>query len=464
MTPPPQDSTAAEWVAQVDQMFMFYHSSGRTDLPLPDRNAVLEFFQVQAAEHPTLTAGIESYPPSPVAFDHVNVTGAGHRPPGVTNIQWLDLGLRDSPALVYCDIGTGTVMAHWPGDPDQPTVRLGTVFQPVHVEACDLDQDGNQDLIIADIGEFNANDSDLGQVVWLRRRAPTDESDLDAHFDKTVLLDGLSRVADVRPGDFDNDGDIDLLVAEFGWRQTGRIFLMVNEGSANPGVPQFSIREIDDRHGPIQVPTLDFNRDGHLDFIALIGQEHECVEVFLNDGKGSFTPERLWTASNPGYGSSGIELVDLDGDGDTDILYTNGDSFDRGAKPHHSVQWLENTGTLPFEHHLLCSMPGAMVAKAGDFDGDGDLDVIAAALLVGDDLEEVNSVDSSSIALLIQDAPGHFQPTQVESKSHQHLTLEVGDFNRDGKVDAAVGNFVRHGPSQSATPDLILLVNEAEDE
>ena len=40
-------------------------------------------------------------------------------------------------------------------------------FKPVHVEPCDLDDNGLVDLVVADIGEFNAEDSQLGQCVWL---------------------------------------------------------------------------------------------------------------------------------------------------------------------------------------------------------------------------------------------------------------------------------------------------------
>ncbi|WP_442510014.1 FG-GAP repeat domain-containing protein [Novipirellula sp. SH528] len=463
-TSPPESSTVEEWVGEVYQGFALYEITGRTDLQVPEVDDVMKFFQYQAPDELILTDGIAGYPPSPVRFERITADYPDNRPPGITNIQWIDLGMKATPAIVYCDISTGAVKAHWPSEADRPTVRLGTVLQPVHVEPCDLDQDGKTDLVIADIGEFNANESDLGQIVWLHRSTnsggeETGESGIEK-FEKTVLLDGLSRLADVRPADFDSDGDIDLLVAAFGWRATGKTFLMRNENRMEDGVPQFTVETVDERHGPIHVPPIDLNQDGHLDFIALLGQEHERVEAFINDGKGQFKSELLWGAPNPAYGSSGIQVVDLDGDGDVDVLYTNGDSFDRGAKPHHSVQWLENEGTYPWKHHHLCNMPGAMAAQAGDFDGDGDIDVIATSLLVGKSQEQVDAVDSSSIVLLVQTAKGEFKPTKVEAKSHQHLALETSDFDGDGKLDVVVGNFLRNGPKDQ--PDLILLYNASE--
>ncbi|TWU49412.1 FG-GAP repeat protein [Rubripirellula reticaptiva] len=448
----PSSSAVDDWVAEVEQGFSLYEFSGRTDLQLPDRSDVLKFFQYQAPEHIELTNGITGYPESPVPFRETTVRFPGNRPPVVTNVTLMDLGIQETLALVYCDIGSGAILAHWPAEPEPTTIRLATVFQPVHVESCDLDDDGNVDLVVADIGEFNANESDLGQVVWLHRRGDS------SSFEKTVLLDGLGRVSDVRPGDFDGDGDTDLLVGVFGWRKTGQILLMLNDGNDSGGVPEFTIKKIDDRNGAIHVPPIDLNGDGHLDFIVLLSQEHERVEVFLNDGAGNFENELLWAAPNPAYGSSGIELVDMDGDKDIDLLYVNGDSFDRGAKAHHSVQWLENVGGNSFAHHHVCNMPGAMDATAADFDGDGDMDIVAASLLAGDSRQQLNAVDSSSLVILTQTGNGEFVPARIEGKLHQHLSLVAGDFDHNGTVDVAVGNFIRDAVSD--LPDLVIHWNE----
>ncbi len=450
--PRPTSSSREDWVDEVNQGFMLYGQSGRNDLEVPPYDEVLKFFQYQAPEELQIPESTFGYPTTPVPLRPSAVRLPGSRPPGVTNVRWIDIGMKDSPALVYCDIGTGAVKAHWPRVDTAPTERLATLLQPVHVEPCDLDQDGRIDLVVADIGEFNAEDSDLGRVMWLRRKTDSEK------FESIVLAEGLSRVADARPGDFDGDGDPDLVVAIFGWRNSGRIVMLENIGKDESGQPKFELREIDDRHGPVHVPVVDLNGDSHLDFVALISQDHEVIEAFLNDGSGEFKKEVIYRAPDPAYGSSGIELVDLDKDGDLDVLYTNGDSFDRGPKPYHSVQWLENEGSFPYKHHHLCEMPGVLNAKAGDFDGDGDLDIVAASLLAGTVYEEYKTLDTSSVVMLLQTSPGQFARTEIEGHTPHHISLEVGDFNDDGMTDCAVGTFLRGSPSDQ--PDLVVWYNE----
>ena len=62
-----------------------------------------------------------------------------------------------------------------------------------------------------------------------------------------------------------------------------------------------------------------------------------------------FRKETIYQAPHPAYGSTGIQLVDLDGDGRVDVLYTNGDVFDDNIlKPYHGIHWLQNQGRFPF--------------------------------------------------------------------------------------------------------------------
>src|SRR5207248_11773234 len=166
------------------------------------------------------------------------------------------------------------------------------------------------------------------------------------NFTAIPLLEGVGRVADVQAADFRGVGKLDLIVAVFGLRDTGEILYLENR-TTDWTHPVFVPHVLDDRTGGIHVPVADLNGDGRPDFVALISQEHETVVAFLNEGNGRFRKETIYEAPHPAYGSSGIQLVDLDGDGDLDVLFTNGDSLDENTlKPYHGVQWLENKGSF----------------------------------------------------------------------------------------------------------------------
>jgi hypothetical protein len=251
---------------------------------------------------------------------------------------------------------------------------------------------------------------------------------------------GLGRVADVRPIDFDADGDLDLVVAEFGYLKTGRVVLLKNTGLQD-GVPHFDLVVLDDRHGAIHVPTVDFDGDGREDFVALISQEHEVVELFFNDSPNGFRKQRLFDARSPSFGSSGIELTDLDQDGDLDIVYTNGDTLDSFyLKPYHAIHWLENQGGT-WHDRILARMPGVARALPGDLDGDGDLDLAAVAFIPDDLANDNKDVPLDSLIWLEQQDDGAFVRHVLEQDNCHHAALLVSDFDHDGDQDLAVGNF-----------------------
>ena len=209
------------------------------------------------------------------------------------------------------------------------------------------------------------------------------------------------------------------------------------------------------------MPVGDLNGDGKPDFVAVIGQEHETLVAFLNEG-GRFRKETLFTAQHPAYASSGAELVDFNGDGKLDVLYINGDTLDpiNLLKPYGSVQWLENRGTFPFVHHPLSQLYGAIHATAADFTGKGSKDIVAVSFLAAERLPQRQQERLDSVILLEQTAPGQFELHSLETVWCDHFTCASGDIFGDGKPRLATGSF---SFSEDAKPGHAVTVWEAGD-
>jgi hypothetical protein len=132
-----------------------------------------------------------------------------------------------------------------------------------------------------------------------------------------------------------------------------------------------------------------------------------------------------------------MTLVDMDKDGDPDILYANGDAFEYAppnSRPWQGVQWLENRGDLKFELHRMIDQQGATSPEAVDIDNDGDLDV----LLVNANNDWDNS-EAPSLLWLENDGKMQFTMRPIATSPTHLLTLAVGDLDGDGKPDAVTG-------------------------
>jgi FG-GAP-like repeat len=380
------------------------------------------------------------------AFRPADGTGlpAKDTTPIVANVRFFDLDGDGRLQIVAADMKAGLVLAADPKHPEAGLRVLGRVPHPCHTEVVDLDRDGLLDLVVADLGDVPPGDYLRGSVVWLQRLKAGGYA---AH----TLASGLPRVADVQAADVDGDGDPDLIVAAFGWRRVGGIYLLENR-SRPGGDPVFVTHEIDPRQGAIHVPIADLDGDGKLDFVALLAQHHESVVAFLGDGAGGFRPQTLYAAPHPAWGSSGLALVDFDRDGDLDVLVTNGDMLDDFLlKPYHGMRWLENRGKLSFQEHELATLPGIHRALAADIDGDGDLDVVACALVQFKaaqgqvpDPRAAAEGQFPSLVWLEQVSPGRFTRHTLELGG-RHVSLDIADYDRDGDPDIVVGHFHSEG-------------------
>ncbi len=428
--PPPDSFPRWAWRKEVVQGYGFAREF-RPDLHLPPLEQVVDYYQARAPEELTLPPLARASTPLPVSFQPVG-DAQGLQDFAVANVNLVRLFDPRRVEVLACDMRANVVKLLKPYESTSRWQVLASLPHPVHTQVVDLDGDGIQDILVACLGEFLPTDRRCGKVVWLR-------GDKSGRFTPITLLEGVGRVADVRAADFNGDGKLDLVVAVFGWRRVGSVVVLENR-TTDWSNPQFVPHEIDPRHGTIHVPVADLNGDGKPDFVALISQEHETVVAFLNQGNFRFRPEVIYTAPHPACGSSGIQLVDLDGDGDQDVLYTTGDAMDNNLmRPEHGVHWLENRGRFPFAHHRLATLCGAHRAVAADFDGDGDLDVVAVSFLPRKVFPRQQDMDS--IILLEQVAPGRFVRHALERGACDHVTCAAGDLFGTGRIDFVTGSF-----------------------
>lgn len=428
LSPPPDVVTREHW-AQLFELMRGWIEQKQLPFDEAEYAELLSLYQSQSPE---------GFPPVPVAPDlgplgfvrgEVGQECAEERPK-ITHVTVTDLDRDGKEDVVVSDDVTGRVTWLRIENDGWEERFIADLVSPASTTVLDYNGDGHLDIVVASLGFISPTDDPIGSVWLLVNRG-------DLTFEPLRLLHDVPRVSDVKPGDFNGDGKMDFVVAAFGWRETGEVILLEQ---ASPTL--FVRHEVLRQNGAMQIEVADFDRDGATDFLVLFAQQHESIEWFRNDGKGRFEHRTLARAAHPAFGSSSFQLVDLDKDGDLDLLSTNGDMMDEVslAKPYHGVRWLENIGG-EFHGRELATMPGCYCAVAHDMDGDGDLDIVVSSLNFNWAEE-----DYPSLIWLENDGRSRFAAHTLLYSPTNLPRIGVGDLNHDGRPDIILGGMHLPGP------------------
>lgn len=237
-------------------------------------------------------------------------------------------------------------------------------------------------------------------------------------------------------GDFDDDGDMDVLFSgktavEFPIPIT-RVYVGLGEEMRPPaggGRPRW-FRAFEERGIGIQavwigdVAWLDANRDGRLEFIIMGAQNGEPpytseTALYRSDGGGF---QRI-SSSFVGLHGGSIDVGDYNNDGKDDLLLTGSD-----GEAYRSLLY-EGLGNGGFNLSTI-ALPGVGLGSGrfGDYDRDGDLDMV----LVGDSGAGLTAhLLRNDDGVAFSEIPTPFEPVVFAS-------ADWGDYDADGDLDLLV--------------------------
>ena len=223
-------------------------------------------------------------------------------------------------------------------------------------------------------------------------------------------------------GDFNHSGHQGLAVAEFN-NEAAAILL----GNGN-GTFSLSSAAFANAGGmfTVAIQAADFNSDGNLD-LAFNNQSGQTLLAALGYGKGAFnSAQGLYTQQQSPSGSA---VGDFNADGKLDIAVAGA-----GTKTHPtsgvSVALGNGDGTFTLANGSPISLGQSLAAiVAGDFNGDGKLD-----LAVADET-------GNAILVLLGNDDGTFRLPVSIAVGNAPAAMVAADFNNDGKLDLAITNY-----------------------
>ena len=312
-----------------------------------------------------------------------------------------------------------------------------------HALPGDIDGDGFNDVVIA-AGNYD-------EIVWFKNDG---EGGFGAPITVTDLVDGALSVS---LSDVDGDGDLDVLGSSNG---DARISWFENDGNGVFGPRQI----ISDGENRVEwITSEDVDGDGDEDLVATSYDDHTLM-WFENDGGGTYWEKTI--LQDDATQGRHILFADLNGDHIKDLLFLS---------EYNDVSWFPSNGdgTFGAEAFIAITGGGPEWMEAVDVDGDGDLDVLTASSIyegiwmyrnngdgtfteeetIGPEIvyhpRSVIAVDydvdgdmdllaggDNEIVLFVNDGTGLFdEKIMIENGDMDKAVLALSDLDNDGDLD-----------------------------
>jgi hypothetical protein len=307
--------------------------------------------------------------------------------------------------------------------PFLPVTYSSGGYAPTSIAMGDLNRDGKVDVVVANWCTSNKSCISGSVSVLLGNGDGTFQME-------PPILSGGEHTSSVAIGDFNGDGKLDVVVANFcglkgsGCRTGGHGSISVLLGNGD-GTFQTAATYALLGLFPKSLAVGDFNRDGKLDVVVIDLLSRDSAEVFLGNGDGTLQPAVQYDAG-PGDCANSIAVADFNGDGKLDLAVA--DACEK------SVSILVGNGDGTFQQAMThARVNNPWFIAIGDFNGDGKSDLAAA--------EFDGNSGAFDALVLFGHGDGSFDTTaEYPTGEFAPLSIAVGDFNLDGKLDLAVTN------------------------
>jgi hypothetical protein len=319
--------------------------------------------------------------------------------------------------VVSINNGSGSFPSSITPDPNFSPQNLGFALG-------DYDNDGDLDLAITSLNEING--AYYARVYRNNGNGTFDPNGIYIHPGWGV--GSWYQRSWLAWGDCNNDGWLDLLIAgrdKYGYRF--RVYKNLGNGTFDPAYIEPEPGSTDQ---VLSIGWADYDNDGDLDIGMMCGTSY--LRVYKNRGDGTFDPAEVDPdAAGVGVAEGGaLDWGDYDNNGDLDLLALSNEGGLR-------MRVYRNNGDGTFNTNGIEPEPGWGVkngnVKWGDYDADGDLDIA----VIGEDNSSVRY-----FRIYKNNGDGTFDPNEIEPEPGWGVigaSLAWGDFDNDGDLDLMVG-------------------------
>jgi hypothetical protein len=291
------------------------------------------------------------------------------------------------------------------------------------VRLVDIDGDGDLDALVALARRVAGTEQVAGEQnkIFINDGRGFFKDETTVRMPGVLVTEADDPSYDLAAGDVNGDGAPDFFVANNLGRPDR---LWVNDGRGIFSEKTSFLPGSAETLSSTSTDMGDVDGDGDLDIIVGVGVIREGVpHLFINDGTGRFDDQTTLRISNEAQlNSMGVRFVDVDGDGDLDVVLCN--------KPTRAALLINNgvgffsdetTRQLPYEASACTSV------DIGDFDDDGDLD-IALGRDPDDPIRRLNTL------LINSDGEGRFIATLLPGNGGAFAIVFL-DADGDGDLD-----------------------------